>query len=220
MAAGDHLLLTGPGGVLAQGRFKFLIPHRRWPRWPFSLTFARALMRHMAATVLLVPNRPGPARSETMPTKLSSLTRRSICGGLAAMAVLPLAAQREAMAQTDPQRKIHRSILEVPGARLSYETHGSGPVMLMVPEATSAADSFQRVAEHLAAHYTVVTYDRRGFSRNQLDGPQDSSQRLETDADDVRRLIEHVSDEPATVFGSSSGGVVVLEVLRHRCRYQ
>jgi pimeloyl-ACP methyl ester carboxylesterase len=29
-------------------------------------------------------------------------------------------------------------------------------------------------------------------------------------------LIEHLSDEPATVFGSSSGGVVVLEVLtRH-----
>jgi pimeloyl-ACP methyl ester carboxylesterase len=72
------------------------------------------------------------------------------------------------------------------------------------------------VTEHLAAHYTVVTYDRRGFSRSQLDGPQDYSHRLETDADDVRRLIEHVSDEPATVFGSSSGGIIVLEVLiRH-----
>jgi len=108
------------------------------------------------------------------------------------------------------------SILEVPGARLYYETHGSGPLMLMVPGAAGQADIFKMVTEHLAAHYTVVTYDRRGFSRSQLDGPQDYDHRLETDADDVRRLIEHLSDEPATVFGSSSGGVVVLEVLaRH-----
>ena len=105
------------------------------------------------------------------------------------------------------------SILEVPGARLYYETHGRGPLMLMVPGANGTADIFKGVTEHLAAHYTVVTYDRRGFSRSQLDGPQDYDHRLETDADDVRRLIEHLSDGPATVFGSSSGGVVVLEVL-------
>ena len=106
-------------------------------------------------------------------------------------------------------------ILDVPGARLSYETHGSGPLMVMVPGATGEADSFKMVTEHLAAHYTVVTYDRRGFSRSRLDGPQDYDQRLAIDADDVRRLIEHVSDEPATVFGSSSGGVVALAVLTH-----
>jgi len=107
------------------------------------------------------------------------------------------------------------SILEVPGAQLYYETHGSGPLMLMVPGATGVADGFRMVTEHLAAHHTVVTYDRRGFSRSQLDRPQDYDHRLETDADDVRRLIEHVSDEPATIFGASSGAVVVLEVLTH-----
>src|SRR5919197_3852675 len=107
------------------------------------------------------------------------------------------------------------SILEVPGARLYFEIHGNGPLMVMVPGATGTADSFNRVKDHLAAHYTVVTYDRRGFSRSQLDRPQDYDHRLESDADDVRRLIEHVSDEPATVFGASSGGVVVLEALTH-----
>jgi pimeloyl-ACP methyl ester carboxylesterase len=104
-------------------------------------------------------------------------------------------------------------ILEVPGARLYYETHGSGP--LMVPGANGEADIFKMVTEHLAAHYTVFTYDRRGFSRSQLDGPQDYDRRLETGADDVRRLIEHSSDEPATVFGGSSGAIVALEVLTH-----
>lgn len=105
------------------------------------------------------------------------------------------------------------SILDVPGARLYYETHGSGPLMLMVPGAPGTAYVFKGVAEHLAAYYTVVIYDRRGFSRSPLDGPQDDEQRLETDADDVWRLIGHVSDEPETVFGSSSGGVIALEVL-------
>src|SRR5215470_4662696 len=103
------------------------------------------------------------------------------------------------------------SILEVPGARLYYETHGSGPLLLMVPGANGTAYVFSTVAEHLAAHYTIVTYDRRGFSRSCLEGPQDYEHRLETDADDVRRLIEHLGDEPATIFGSSSGGVIILE---------
>ena len=106
--------------------------------------------------------------------------------------------------------------LEVPGARLHYETYGSGPLLLMVPGANGSTDAFKAVAEYLAAQYTVVCYDRRGFSRSQLDGPQDYDRRLETDADDVWRLLEHLSHEPAIVFGSSSGAIVALELLtRH-----
>lgn len=105
------------------------------------------------------------------------------------------------------------TVLEVPGADLNYETHGSGPLLVMVPGASGVADTFRAVATHLAAHYTVVLYDRRGFSRSTLDGPQDYTRRLQTDADDVRRLIEHLGDAPATVFGASSGAIVVLDVL-------
>ena len=77
------------------------------------------------------------------------------------------------------------------------------------------ADTFRMVAEHLSAHYTVLLYGRRGVSRSELDGPQDYSRQLQTD-DNVRRLIEQVSDEPASVFGASLGGVVALELLtRH-----
>lgn len=107
------------------------------------------------------------------------------------------------------------SYLEVPGARLYYETQGSGPLMIMIPGAGGAADVFRMVTEYLSAHYTVVIYDRRGFSRSLLDGPQDYDRRLETDADDVRRLVEHLSDEPATVFGASSGAIVALALLTH-----
>jgi pimeloyl-ACP methyl ester carboxylesterase len=72
------------------------------------------------------------------------------------------------------------------------------------------------VTHHLTARYTVALYDRRGFSRSQLQGPRDYDRRLETDADDVGHLLDHSSDEPATVFGVSSGAIVALEALaRH-----
>src|SRR5260370_25203653 len=73
----------------------------------------------------------------------------------------------------------------------------------------------QRRSGVSGGQHTVVTYDRRGFPRSKLDGPRDYEHRLDTDADDVRRLIEYVSDEPATVFGSSSGGIVALTALAH-----
>jgi pimeloyl-ACP methyl ester carboxylesterase len=108
------------------------------------------------------------------------------------------------------------STLSAPGARLYYETHGSGPLMLMIAGASGSGAPFKRAADYLAARHTVVIYDRRGFSRSELDGPQDYTHRLQVDADDVRRLIEHLSDKPATVFGTSSGAIVALEVLsRH-----
>jgi hypothetical protein len=47
--------------------------------------------------------------------------------------------------------------------------------------------------------------DRRGFGRSELDGAQDYERRLETDADDLRHVIEHVAVAPATAFGPSSG---------------
>jgi len=146
----------------------------------------------------------------------SPLKRRAFCSGLAAATVLTPTGPRGALAETSPQRKRETGFLEVPGARLYYETHGSGPVMLMVPGATGTGDSFKMVAGHLAAHYTVALYDRRGYSRSSLAGPQNYDQRLKTEADDVRRLIEHVRGGPATVFGTSSGGIIALEVLaRH-----
>lgn len=108
------------------------------------------------------------------------------------------------------------SFLDVPGAQLAYETRGSGPLLIMIPGATGTGGAFTMVAEALSPHYTVATYDRRGFSRSHLTGTPDEARRLETDADDVQRLIAHLSDETAIVFGSSSGGIIALEALtRH-----
>lgn len=108
------------------------------------------------------------------------------------------------------------SVLDVPGAQLYYETRGSGPLLIMIPGASGDARTFSAVGGYLAERYTVVTYDRRGFSRSPLHGAQDYARRLVVDADDVVRLIEHHGVETATVFGTSSGAVVAATVLsRH-----
>ncbi len=107
------------------------------------------------------------------------------------------------------------STLKVPGAQLYYEVEGSGPLLILIPGAAGVGEVFRKVTRELSARYQVVTYDRRGFSRSQLDGPQDYEHRLSTDTDDVRRLIEHLTDKPAIVFGNSSGAIVALEVLTH-----
>ena len=106
--------------------------------------------------------------------------------------------------------------LDLPGTRLHYEWLGSGPVVVMIPGAAGCAEPYRPLASHLASRHTVITYDRRGFSRSDLIGPRDLDRRLQSDADDVAALIHHMTTGPAAVFGNSSGAIVALELLtRH-----
>ncbi len=107
------------------------------------------------------------------------------------------------------------STLKVPGAQLYYEGSGDGSLLILIPGAKGEAEVFRPLAQLLSAQYQVVIYDRRGFSRSTLDGPQDYDHRLSTDADDVWHLIEHLTHKPTIVFGSSSGAIVALEVISY-----
>ncbi|KAF2431749.1 alpha/beta-hydrolase [Tothia fuscella] len=107
--------------------------------------------------------------------------------------------------------------IKVPGATLFYETQGSGPVLLLIPGASGTGNVFKRTASKLAADFTAVTYDRRGFSKSYLTGDQDYSHRLNQDADDAKALLQHLSPgKPSHVFGTSSGAIVAMTLLlRH-----
>ena len=104
--------------------------------------------------------------------------------------------------------------LKVPGASLYYEVRGSGPVLLLICGGIYDAEGFAGLAERLAADRTVVTYDRRGNSRSPLSGPP-ADLIVEEQADDAYRLLGAVGvteDEPADVFGNSSGAEIALEL--------
>jgi pimeloyl-ACP methyl ester carboxylesterase len=102
--------------------------------------------------------------------------------------------------------------LPLAGTNLYYEVRGSGPVLLFIPAGGGDASSYEGVAEYLSAWYTVVTYDRRGYSHSKLTDP-DETPTIQTSADDIHELLTTVTDEPAFVFGSSSGGVIALDLV-------
>src|SRR4051794_15730746 len=105
------------------------------------------------------------------------------------------------------------NMLAVPGARLHYEVTGSGPVLLLIAGGSGDSGVFDGLVGPLAADYTVVTYDPRGNSRRPYDG-EPADERVEVSADDALALIDEVAgDEPAFVFGSSSGAITGLDLI-------
>lgn len=105
--------------------------------------------------------------------------------------------------------------LTVPGAVLHYEQFGEGkPLLLFIPGADGRGSVFHPTAEILSTFFTVICWDRRGYSKSVLVGSQEFSQRLQTDADDAAKLIDRLSpDGKAVVYGTSSGAIVALKLL-------
>lgn len=105
--------------------------------------------------------------------------------------------------------------VKVNGADLYYQTRGSGPTLLMIHGTGADADIYDALAEELASDFTVVTYDRRGWSRS----PRPSGwlkTSIEEQADDAAWLLKATGTAPAILFGSSSGGLTALDLaLRH-----
>ena len=105
--------------------------------------------------------------------------------------------------------------LEVNGVRLYHERRGSGSPVLFISGATGDAGHFERVAKSLSDEFTIVTYDRRGYSRSSRPDHWDSTSPAEQ-SDDAAALIEALGIAPASVFGTSSGAIIALDlVLRH-----
>ncbi|MEX5720029.1 alpha/beta fold hydrolase [Geodermatophilus maliterrae] len=103
--------------------------------------------------------------------------------------------------------------LDRPGGRLYHEVCGSGPPLLLIPTGNGDAGPYRPVAGLLGNRYTVITYDRLGFSRSSVDGPVDDDQRLDGEVDDVRALLDHLVGGPAHVFGTCTGATIALALL-------
>lgn len=113
------------------------------------------------------------------------------------------------------KRKEYSATVEVNGARIYHEVRGSGPSVLFIAGATGDAGHFERVAELLSDEFTVVTYDRRANSRSPRPEGWGSTS-TEEQSDDAAALIEALGLAPVTVFGTSGGAIIGLDlVIRH-----
>ena len=105
-----------------------------------------------------------------------------------------------------------RQTVEANGAQLYTEVRGSGPSVLFIQGALGDAGFFERVADLLSDEFTTVIYDRRGNSRSPRPaGWQTTS--ADEHADDSAALLGALDVAPAAIFGTSSGGVIGLNLL-------
>jgi pimeloyl-ACP methyl ester carboxylesterase len=99
----------------------------------------------------------------------------------------------------------------IPGGSLYYRTQGRGSPLVLIGGGPSNADTLSAVADQLDRDYTVVSYDRRGYSRSQLDD-REAPVSIGQHADDVRLIIKDLNMGPAVVFGTSIGALIALEL--------
>lgn len=94
------------------------------------------------------------------------------------------------------------------GTTIAYTRTGSGPALIIVDGALCyrAFGPSAAVAQELAEHFTVYTYDRRGRGESGNGTPYD----VEREVEDIAALIEDAGGS-AHLFGMSSGGTLVAE---------
>jgi acetyltransferase/esterase len=99
----------------------------------------------------------------------------------------------------------------VPGGTIYCRTEGSGPPLVLIGGGPSNADTLAALAGHLASGRTVITYDRRGSSRSRLDDRSQAAS-IAVHAGDVRRVLEDLNAGPASLFATSAGALIGLEL--------
>ncbi len=99
----------------------------------------------------------------------------------------------------------------VPGGTIYYRTQGSGSPLVLIGGGPSNADTLGALAGYLAAGRTVLTYDRRGYSRSRLDDPSQPAS-IVVHAGDVRHILDDLDAGPASVFSTSVGALIGLEL--------
>jgi pimeloyl-ACP methyl ester carboxylesterase len=101
--------------------------------------------------------------------------------------------------------------VKVNGAELYYQVRGAGPAVLLIHGTGPDSGCKDALAEILSRDFTVITYDRRGYSRSPRPAGWTSTS-IEEQAEDAAALLTAIRMAPAAVFGSSSAGPIALEL--------
>jgi len=104
--------------------------------------------------------------------------------------------------------------VESNGRSLYCSKAGEGELLLLIHGVVSDSDYFADAVSWLSGNYTVVTYDRIGYTRSEASPGEDYS--VSAQAEDAARIIRFLGMGPALVVGCSAGGIIALELARKR----
>jgi pimeloyl-ACP methyl ester carboxylesterase len=98
------------------------------------------------------------------------------------------------------------------GTTISYTRAGQGPPLILVDGALCSRSfgPMPKLAERLAPHFTVYTYDRRGRGESGDTQPYEPDREIE----DLEALIARAG-ETVYLHGTSSGAALALEAAKH-----
>lgn len=95
---------------------------------------------------------------------------------------------------------------ECANATYAYNIVGEGEALLLLHGFTGSKDTWSPVAARLSAHFTVITMDLPGHGKTKCDMPKT----METFADDLASLLDHLQIKTCHVLGYSMGGRTAL----------
>jgi pimeloyl-ACP methyl ester carboxylesterase len=103
------------------------------------------------------------------------------------------------------------NVTSTDGTSIVYEVQGAGAPLIIVNGAitTRKGGSQAGLADALAPHFTVYTYDRRGRG----DSGDNQAYAVEREIEDIEALIRKAGDA-AYLYGHSSGGCLALLAAR------
>jgi len=98
--------------------------------------------------------------------------------------------------------------VDIDGAQIAWTERGSGPPALFIHGSGTFSETFGQLLDELPEGIRAITYDRRGFAGS-ANGPLGS---FGTHVDDAAALLEALDTGPATIVGSSAGGVLAMRL--------
>lgn len=102
--------------------------------------------------------------------------------------------------------RVARSVIQRGDVQIEILSHGTGPLIVLLPSLGRGAEDFDPIAERLAtAGFRVLRPQPRGIGRSQ--GPMTGID-LHDYANDVAAAIEHAAGGPAFVVGHAFGNRV------------
>jgi pimeloyl-ACP methyl ester carboxylesterase len=103
----------------------------------------------------------------------------------------------------------HKTVTSKDGTKIAYDIQGKGPAVILVGGALATRSGASELAQLLAPHFKVYSYDRRGRGDSTDTKPYSVRREIE----DLEALIDEAGGS-AYVYGKSSGAALALEATR------